>query len=114
MLNNIIYITRILPHRFLRELNILKIAADYQSCDGSKLDDWLKQLGAEFKGYSYQMLINGVDRVTLRWLTEEHLERDCMIRNGIHRMKILEATKRQYIEIYKKLKYFVKCYPGLL
>ena len=81
--------------RFMRELNILRVTADYQSCDPSKIDDWLKELGKDFCGYSYQMLKSGVDRRTLRWLSDEHLLHDCYITNGIHRLKIMEGSKRR-------------------
>ena len=78
----------------MRELNHLKITADYQSCDPSRLEDWLKEVGPEFSQYSYQMLKSGADRRLLRWLTDEHLLHDCTIQNGIHRMKIMEGAKR--------------------
>ena len=79
--------------RFLRELGRLKETADYQSCDPTKLDSWLKELGHEFCQHSYSMLKGGADRCVLRWLTDEQLQRDCGIDNGIHRMKIIEASK---------------------
>ena len=80
--------------RFLRELNSLKRSADYQSCDPSKLADWLKQIGSEFTQYSYQLVTRGVDKATLRWLNDTHLLTDCGIHNGVHRLKILENAKR--------------------
>ena len=79
--------------RFLRELGRLKESADYQSCDPTKLDAWLKELGHDFCQHAYPMLKGGADRCLLRWITEEQLQRDCGIENGIHRMKILEAAK---------------------
>ena len=72
------------------------MAADYHSCDPTQLDDWLREMGSEFRKYSYQMLRSGADRKILRWLTEEQLGRDCGISNGIDRMKIMEAAKREY------------------
>jgi len=76
---------------------MLQKTADYQSCDPSKLDDWLREVEADFCRYSYQMLKSGVDRRTLRWLTDEHLLHDCHIHNGIHRMKIIEGSKRKLV-----------------
>jgi len=80
--------------RFLRDLAKLKQIADYESCDPTRLDDWLKELGAEFRQYTYQMLKSGVDRRVLRFLSDEHLQIDCGIFNGVHRMRILEVAKR--------------------
>jgi len=81
--------------RFLRELSKLKQMADYESCDPTHLDDWLKELGVEFRQYTYQMLKSGVDRRVLRLLSDDHLLRDCAIVNGVHRLRILDAGKRQ-------------------
>ena len=46
--------------------------------------------------YTYQMLKSGVDRRVLRLLGDEHLLRDCAIVNGVHRLRILDAGKRQH------------------
>jgi len=80
--------------RFLRDLAKLKQIADYECCDPTHLDDWLKELGVEFRQYTYQMLKSGVDRRVLRFLSDEHLLKDCGIVNGIHRLRILESAKR--------------------
>lgn len=80
--------------RFLRDLAKLKQIADYESCDPTRLDDWLNKLGVEFRQYTYQMLKSGVDRRVLRFLSDEHLLTDCGIVNGVHRLRILEAAKR--------------------
>jgi len=72
----------------------LKQIADYETCDPTHLDDWLKELGTEFRQYTYQMLRSGVDRHVLRCLSDEHLLKDCGIINGVHRLRILEAGKR--------------------
>ena len=79
--------------RFLRELRRLRTAADYESCDPTHLESWMKAVGGDVAQYSYLMLKAGVDKAILRYLTEEHLRHDCVITNGIHRMKILEAAK---------------------
>ena len=80
--------------RFLRDLVKLKQIADYETCDPTHLDDWLKELGAEFRQYTYQMLKAGVDRHVMRYLSDEHLHKDCGIINGVHRLRILDAGKR--------------------
>jgi len=70
--------------------------ADYESCDPTHLDDWLKEVGGvEFRQYTYAMLRSGVDRRVVRCLGDEHLLRDCGIVNGVHRLRILDAAKRQ-------------------
>jgi hypothetical protein len=80
--------------RFMRDLDKLKQSADYEFCDPTKLDDWLKQIGPEFRKYTYQMLKAGVDMRLVRYLNDEHLLKDCGILNGIHRLRILEAARR--------------------
>ena len=99
-LNNIILSIYFIFISFLRELNPLKKSADYQSCDPTKLDDWLRNMGPEFTQYAYQMIQNGADKRVIRWLTDGQLLNDCGITNGIHRMKILEAAKRKTKHIY--------------
>ena len=79
----------------MRELDNLKTSADYQSCDPSKLADWLKQIGAAYKRYAYPMVKCGVDRSTLPSLADEHLQADCGVTNGVHRLKILQHAKRK-------------------
>lgn len=73
----------------------MKQKADYEACDPSRLDDWLTGISPEFRQYTYQMIKSGVDKAVLRFLNEEHLERDCGVLNGIHRLKMLEAAKRE-------------------
>ena len=77
----------------MRELIQLKQTADYDTCDQSGLDDWLKDIGQEFRQYTYQMVKAGVDRHVLQLLNDDHLFKDCQINNGIHRLKIIEAAK---------------------
>lgn len=78
----------------MRDLDKLKVLADYESCDATRLDDWLRQIAPEFRKYTYQMIKSGVDMRVLRYLNDEHLQRDCGIHNGIHRLRILEAARR--------------------
>ncbi|XP_076453132.1 NAD(+) hydrolase SARM1-like [Babylonia areolata] len=83
--------------RFLRELKKLKMAADYSSCDPTKVSDWLGEAGWEMTQYSYQMLQAGVDRRTLMSLTEPLLMNECAIHNGIHRQKILSRIEEHRV-----------------
>lgn len=94
MLRDDIGITNgILRRRFLRELNRLKQMADYTSCDTTNLNQLLQSFGPEFCQYTYQMLHCGVQKDTLRYLTEEQLALDCGVENSIHRLRIAQAIK---------------------
>lgn len=59
-------INGIMRHRFIRELRKLKRIADYSCCDGTKIYDFLSQLGAEFTEYTYPLIQAGVTRDYLR------------------------------------------------
>jgi len=82
--------------RFNRDLVRLKQMANYESCDPTRLDDWLHEVGGrDLRQYTYQMLKSGVDRRILRSLNDDQLHKDCGVLNGIHRWKILDAVKRK-------------------
>ncbi|CAL1297780.1 unnamed protein product [Larinioides sclopetarius] len=83
----------ILRKRFLRELNQLKRMADYTSCDSTYLNQVLQSLGQEFSQYTYQMLRCGVQKETLKYISEDHLAEVCGIGNSIHRLRIAHAIK---------------------
>ncbi|XP_054717829.1 NAD(+) hydrolase sarm1-like isoform X2 [Uloborus diversus] len=94
MLNQDIGISNgILRKRFLRELSQLKRMADYTSCDSTYLNQVLQGLGPEFSQYTYQMLRCGIEKDTLKYISEEHLRFDCGIQNSIHRLRIAHAIK---------------------
>jgi len=80
----------------MRELDKLRQAADYTSCDGSGLAGWLGDLMPELRRYTYQMLKAGVTLALLPQLSNSHLTRDCRINNGVHRLLISQAAKRTY------------------
>ncbi|KAI6241667.1 ADP-ribosyl cyclase/cyclic ADP-ribose hydrolase [Aphelenchoides fujianensis] len=61
----------LLRKRFMRELESLKIAADYSSVDETQLDQFLMSLGPELSVYTYQMLGLGLRRAFLPQLTNE-------------------------------------------
>nr|SVE93439.1 EOG090X00FC [Scapholeberis mucronata] len=83
----------ILRKRFMRELAILKKMADYTSCDKSSLNDFLQSLDPAFCAYTYSMLNAGVDKKSLRLLSEEQLLTECGIINSIHRQRIFDAIR---------------------
>ncbi|CAD6185948.1 unnamed protein product [Caenorhabditis auriculariae] len=77
--------------RFMRELESLKIAADYSAVDESNLDQFLMSLSPELSVYTYQMLSNGVNRSLLSSLTDDLMQNACGITNPIHRLKLTQA-----------------------
>ena len=81
--------------RLMRELDKLRQAADYTSCDCTGLAGWLYDIMPELRRYTYQMLKAGITLPVLPQLSNRHLLRDCKINNGIHRLLISEAAKRK-------------------
>ncbi len=67
--------------------------ADYSSCDKSSLNDFLQSLDPAFCAYTYSMLNSGVDKKSLRLLSEEQLLTECGIINSIHRQRIFDAIR---------------------
>ncbi|MCL4143088.1 UNVERIFIED_CONTAM: hypothetical protein GTU68_010389, partial [Idotea baltica] len=99
----------ILRQRFARELRKLKQIADYSCCDGSKIYEFLFQLGAEFTEYTYALIQAGVTRDYLRFVKEEQLFEECTIYNSIHRQKIYNAimTAEDQSHLSKDLDIFI-------
>lgn len=79
--------------RFKRELENLKKMADYSSKDVANLNNFLQVIGLEFSIYTYSMLNAGVDKESLKFLTEAQLVVECGITNSIHRLRILNSIK---------------------
>ncbi|CAH4037356.1 unnamed protein product [Pieris brassicae] len=79
--------------RFTRELQQLKKMADYSSRDTGNLNDFLQGIGLEYTIYTYSMLNAGVDKESIRGLSDEQLEKECHILNSIHRLRILNAIR---------------------
>lgn len=84
----------LLYSRFLRDLRVLKMYANYSTCDPNNLADWLAEVDPRFRQYTYGLVQSGVDRRTLCSLTEQQLQSDCMVENGIHRAKIMASAHR--------------------
>jgi len=78
----------------MRELDKLRQAADYSSCDCTGLAHWLGDLMPELRRYTYQMLKTGITLPLLPQLSNRNLLRDCRINNGVHRLLISQAAKR--------------------
>ncbi|XP_045542937.1 NAD(+) hydrolase sarm1 isoform X1 [Papilio machaon] len=79
--------------RFTRELQQLKKMADYSSRDTGSLNEFLQTIGPEYTIYTYSMLNAGVDKESMRGLSDEQLENECHIVNSIHRLRILNAIR---------------------
>ncbi|XP_066591277.1 NAD(+) hydrolase sarm1 isoform X2 [Prorops nasuta] len=79
--------------RFTRELQNLKKMADYSSRDSGNLNSFLQSMGQDFSIYTYSMLNAGVNKESIRNLSEDQLHSECGITNSIHRLKILDAIK---------------------
>ncbi|CAH1713690.1 unnamed protein product [Aphis gossypii] len=83
----------IMRSRFMREIHNLKRLADYSSRDTTNLNSFLQSIGPEFSVYTYSMLNAGVDRDSIRFLSEEQLIQECGISNSIHRYRILDSIR---------------------
>lgn len=79
--------------RFTRELQNLKKMADYSSRDTGNLNSFLQTIGQEFSIYTYSMLNAGVDKDSIKNLTDDQLIIECGIGNSIHRLRILDSIK---------------------
>uniref|UniRef100_A0A3B5LYH5 NAD(+) hydrolase SARM1 n=1 Tax=Xiphophorus couchianus TaxID=32473 RepID=A0A3B5LYH5_9TELE len=80
--------------RFLRDLRVLKTYADYSTCDPNNMADWLAEVDPRFRQYTYGLVQSGVDRNNVENLTDQQLQHDCHIDNGVHRAKILSTASR--------------------
>uniref|UniRef100_A0A1A7XN14 NAD(+) hydrolase SARM1 n=1 Tax=Iconisemion striatum TaxID=60296 RepID=A0A1A7XN14_9TELE len=80
--------------RFLRDLRVLKTYADYSTCDPNNMADVLVEVDPRFRQYTYGLVQSGVDRSNIQCLTDQQLQHDCHVENGVHRAKILSATRR--------------------
>lgn len=70
--------------------------ADYSSRDTGSLNEFLQGIGPEYTIYTYSMLNAGVDKESIRGLSDEQLEVECRIVNSIHRLRILNAIRGEY------------------
>ncbi|XP_022182978.1 sterile alpha and TIR motif-containing protein 1-like [Myzus persicae] len=103
--NEIGILNGIMKKRFVRELNNLKQSADYSSIDTTDLNSFLKSINLEYSVYTYPMLIAGVTRDSMRFVTDDQLKNDCGISNGVHRSCIITSIKEMpavYVENINK------------
>ncbi|TSN57791.1 Sterile alpha and TIR motif-containing protein 1 [Bagarius yarrelli] len=94
LVNDLAMTSGITRKRFMRDLRVLKTYANYSMCDPNNLADWLADIDPRFRQYTYSMVQSGVARNNLLQITDEQLQQDCCIENGIHRAQILAAARR--------------------
>ncbi|TWW77303.1 NAD(+) hydrolase SARM1 [Takifugu flavidus] len=80
--------------RFLRDLRVLKTYANYSTCDPHNMADWLSEVDPHFRQYTYGLVQSGVNHNNVQSLTEQQLQHDCQIINGVHRAKILSCSRK--------------------
>jgi AraC-like DNA-binding protein len=81
--------SRLLRKRFRRELDSLKVAADYSCIDETQMDRVLMSASPSLSIYTYRLLEMGVDTSQLPLLSDEMLAGMAGISNPIHRRQIL-------------------------
>ncbi|CAG0888489.1 unnamed protein product [Cyprideis torosa] len=91
----------ILRRRFMRELDQLKKVADYASCEGRELNEYLCTLDPELAVHTYGILKAGLRRSLLKsnFMVEDILAQECGIRNGIHRLKLIDAIAKEEMSL---------------
>lgn len=73
---------------------MLKTYANYSTCDPHNMADWLAEVDPHFRQYTYGLVQSGVNHNNVQSLTEQQLQHDCQITNGVHRAKILCCSRR--------------------
>lgn len=87
------YVLCLCDRRFLRDLRVLKMYANYSTCDPNNLADWLADVDPRFRQYTYGLVQSGVDRKNILHINDEQLRTDCSVANGVHRAKILASLR---------------------
>merc|ERR1712209_367688 len=85
----------ILRKRFMRELKELKKNADYTSCDGGLMANFLSKISQDFKVYAYNMILKELSLDFMQRLSSVDLDDmlvDAGVDSAIHRHKIIEAV----------------------
>lgn len=73
---------------------MLKTYANYSTCDPHNMADWLVEVDPRLRQYTYSLVQSGVDRNNVQAVTDQQLQHDCHIDNGVHRAKILSFSQR--------------------
>ncbi|XP_025192637.1 sterile alpha and TIR motif-containing protein 1-like [Melanaphis sacchari] len=90
----------IMKKRIMRELYNLKKSADYSDVDPTGLNSVLKSINSEYSVYTYPMFNAGIDKDSMKLLTDDQLKNVCGISNDIHRSYIIASIRKMpvYIE----------------
>ena len=73
----------------------LKKTADYTSCDGGILANFLSRVGSDYRGYTYSLIQGELSLDLMQRLSGPDLEdmlKDCGVDSAIHRHKIIDAA----------------------
>jgi len=84
----------ILRRRFLRELAVLRKNADYSSCGGEEMANFLNKISPEFRGYTYSLVTKDISLEFLTQLSGDELQeilKEAGITNSVHRHRLVEA-----------------------
>jgi len=84
----------ILRKRFLRELAVLRRNADYSSCGGEEMANFLSRISPEFRGYTYSFVTKDIGLDFLAQLGGDELQeilKEAGITNAVHRHRLVEA-----------------------
>jgi len=84
----------ILRRRFLRELAVLRKNADYSSCGGEEMANFLNKISPEFRGYTYSLVTKDISLEFLSQLSGDELQeilKEAGITNSVHRHRLVEA-----------------------
>jgi len=84
----------ILRKRFLRELKNLRKSCDYSCCNGSDVANFLSNIGADFREYTYNLVSKDMSVDYMKKLGAGDLQdmmKDVGIENIVHHHKIVEA-----------------------
>jgi len=85
----------ILRKRFMRDLRELKKRADYTSCDGGLMANFLSRISPDYKVYAYNLILKELTLDFMERLSPMDLDdmlKDSGVESSIHRHKIIEAV----------------------
>uniref|UniRef100_A0A3Q3GZ25 NAD(+) hydrolase SARM1 n=1 Tax=Labrus bergylta TaxID=56723 RepID=A0A3Q3GZ25_9LABR len=68
--------------------------ANYSTCDPNNMADWLADVDPRFRQYTYGLVQSGVDLNNVQHLTDQQLQHDCHVVNGVHRAKMLSFSRK--------------------
>ena len=85
----------IMRKRFLRELKSLRKSCDYSCCSGLEVDNFLSNIGPDFREYTYNLVSKDMSVDFMKKLGAGDLQdmmKEVGIENKVHQHKIFEAV----------------------